>query len=221
MDKPGLEKELARLQTTGDREGEAAVLIEIAKHLLDKRKWPQAAEALAKAAAIYKEEGNTAAQSGAIALMGAVYWEQAQIRKSIQRLEESLELLSTAGESAGRAIVTALLGLARWRLGEQNEALAKIGEALEQDAPVPAAFLPLVRAMENARRQLENRLTGEATSGSPAKALQAHLALVVLCLTLGDRSSAALHYNVSENLAQTLADQTALATLASLSNLLR
>jgi len=216
-----LEKELAHFKKTGDREGEAAGLCEIGNHLLKRRKWPQAVQALAKAGEIYREEGNTAAQAGVIANMGAVYWQQAQVRKSIQRLQESLDLLSAAGEPAGRAIVTALLGLARWRLGEQKEALALIGEALKQNAPVPATYRPLALAMENARRQLDQRLQGEATAGNPAKGLQAHLALVPVCLCLGDKHSADLHYNISENLAKTLADQMALATLATLSSLLR
>ncbi|MFQ5451633.1 MAG: hypothetical protein ACE5E9_13480, partial [Nitrospinaceae bacterium] len=117
----------------------------------------------------------------------------------------ALEVLSETGDAEAQRMVRVILGVSFWRCGDWNRALALFEEAVPiGPSSVPEPYRPLHEALEKAVPQLEQRVWAAQTNNNPLRLMQAHFALIPLCLCMGKKEEAAIHLNQAESLARQL-----------------
>ncbi len=124
-----LEDALADFQRVGDRENQAATLLEAAWNSRDLGR-PEARELADRALALYRELGDATGVARTTSAIGGIHARRGQLQEASETLSEALALLEQSGNHAQAASTLNWLGIVYGRTGEPERAVEAFQKAL-------------------------------------------------------------------------------------------
>ena len=115
---------------TGDRVGEARVLINVGLVYWQQGSHQQAADRYQQALALAREIIDRVGEARALDGLGRVYWRQGPYRQAIDHFQQALGLFREVGDRVGEAWALDGVGHVYWRQGHYQQAIDHFHQAL-------------------------------------------------------------------------------------------
>jgi tetratricopeptide (TPR) repeat protein len=121
---------LSSARQIGNREVEGWIINALGVPYADLRRFDEAAEYFAKAAAIRREIGDLVGLAGSLSNLGSAYRHQSRFDDALQCFDEALALRRSTGDERGEAVTLNRLGAIYRDLGRFDESLNSVHQSL-------------------------------------------------------------------------------------------
>jgi len=186
-----LEDELKTVRERKDIIEELRILRCLGSAFQKNRQFTKSASCLSRALNLVQEKGSAEDRAFVHVHLGCVYWEMAQLKKSMTHFQSALEIQELFHNLPVRANIMALMGISCWRKCQWEEGLSyfyKVHDLCQTHTsiiaktPEDGEYFFLAEALERGVSTLQNRIRLGREQRNPLKILQPLFAMVPLYL---------------------------------------